>query len=79
MPSHAAVHHEFTGLEDARLAALEDPYRWSITDPNHPGYYLQANENEYLALYGARELFGQLAEMEPRKPRKKRNGKRTGR
>lgn len=40
------------------------------------GYFLNNDESEQLlALYGARELFGQLAEMEPRKPRKKRERK----
>ena len=39
----------------------------------------EVNENEYLALYGASELFGQLADMEPRdaKPKRKRGGQRN--
>lgn len=43
---------------------------WTHGDSSHQGYYLQSTltpeENEYLALYGASELFGQLADMQPR-------------
>lgn len=37
------------------------------------------SESEFLALYGASELFGQLAEMEPRKERKPRRSHRRER
>jgi len=34
---------------------------------------LDRETNEYLALFGASELFAQLENMEPKQPRKKRN------
>lgn len=64
--------------------AYPEYHEWSDVSPrHHTPYYLSSTltpeENEYLALYGASELFGQLASMEPRKPRKKRTTpKRNG-
>ena len=43
------------------------------------GYYLDADTNQYLALYGASELFGQLAQTEPRPKRAKRERRGKGR
>ena len=72
------------GEHAASHQGAHQDYGWDhqpIIDPRHQGYFLEngGDESQYLALYGARELFGQLAEMEPRKPRKKRGGARRGR
>lgn len=48
---------------------------------HHGGYYLdteqELDENQYLALYGAKELFGQLAGEAPR-PKKSRRTRQNG-